>query len=165
MKIGSKWRKDPKAPWQRESKTRKPVFGICDQVTLKPACSVGYSIYISTEGWTETGRRRYLLYYTITETLISWSASLLFAHGINMLLMTWLSVWACKVPLHYFQPGLHISHHADDTLNSFCQWQTTISRRKQHDHAVLLTGVDICSYRNAPCDTLGKLLMQVRYSG
>ena len=57
----------------------------------------------------------------------------------------------------YFQPGLRISHHADDTLNSFCQWQATVSKRKQHDHAVLLTGVDICSFRNAPCDTLGKL--------
>ena len=56
-----------------------------------------------------------------------------------------------------FQPGLRISHHADDTLNSFCQWQATVSKRKQHDHAVLLTGVDICSFRNAPCDTLGKL--------
>ncbi|KAH3784823.1 hypothetical protein DPMN_162894 [Dreissena polymorpha] len=55
------------------------------------------------------------------------------------------------------EPGLYISNHADKTLNSFCQWQAGVhnGRRKLHDHAVLLTGKDICSYQNAPCDTLG----------
>ncbi|KAL5022410.1 hypothetical protein ScPMuIL_001565 [Solemya velum] len=55
------------------------------------------------------------------------------------------------------EPGLHISHHADVTLNSFCQWQATLGEvgTKHHDHAVLLTSLDICAYRNAPCDTLG----------
>ncbi|KAL3859811.1 hypothetical protein ACJMK2_010004, partial [Sinanodonta woodiana] len=54
------------------------------------------------------------------------------------------------------EPGLKITHHADRTLNSFCQWQATLhgGRRKSHDHAVLLTGIDICSYRDSPCDTL-----------
>ncbi|XP_053402734.1 A disintegrin and metalloproteinase with thrombospondin motifs 18-like [Mercenaria mercenaria] len=55
------------------------------------------------------------------------------------------------------EPGLRITHHADKTLNSFCQWQAGIhnGRQKLHDHAVLLTGKDICSYQDAPCDTLG----------
>ncbi|XP_061772178.1 A disintegrin and metalloproteinase with thrombospondin motifs 16 isoform X1 [Nerophis ophidion] len=55
------------------------------------------------------------------------------------------------------QDGLVISHHADHTLNSFCQWQSTLGGREgqRHDHAILLTGLDICSWKNEPCDTLG----------
>ncbi|ESO98336.1 hypothetical protein LOTGIDRAFT_213961 [Lottia gigantea] len=55
------------------------------------------------------------------------------------------------------EPGLHINNHADYTLNSFCQWQSTLSDStgRRHDHAILLTGLDICSYKNSPCDTLG----------
>ncbi|XP_062845344.1 A disintegrin and metalloproteinase with thrombospondin motifs 18 [Trichomycterus rosablanca] len=53
--------------------------------------------------------------------------------------------------------GLSISHHADQSLNSFCQWQSGLMGKngKRHDHAVLLTGLDICSWKNEPCDTLG----------
>ncbi|MGH0124666.1 UNVERIFIED_CONTAM: hypothetical protein FKN15_072281 [Acipenser sinensis] len=53
--------------------------------------------------------------------------------------------------------GLSISHHADLSLNSFCQWQSGLIGKngKRHDHAVLLTGLDICSWKNEPCDTLG----------
>ncbi|CAB1339559.1 unnamed protein product, partial [Coregonus sp. 'balchen'] len=50
--------------------------------------------------------------------------------------------------------GLSINHHADQSLNSFCQWQSGLIG-KRHDHAVLLTGLDICSWKNEPCDTLG----------
>uniref|UniRef100_W5KZF1 ADAM metallopeptidase with thrombospondin type 1 motif 16 n=1 Tax=Astyanax mexicanus TaxID=7994 RepID=W5KZF1_ASTMX len=59
--------------------------------------------------------------------------------------------------LHEDQDGLVISHHADHTLNSFCQWQSGLAGRKgrRHDHAILLTGLDICSWKNEPCDTLG----------
>lgn len=55
------------------------------------------------------------------------------------------------------QDGLVISHHADHTLNSFCHWQSTLGGRegRHHDHAILLTGLDICSWKNEPCDTLG----------
>nr|XP_044994896.1 A disintegrin and metalloproteinase with thrombospondin motifs 16 isoform X1 [Jaculus jaculus] len=55
------------------------------------------------------------------------------------------------------QPGLVISHHADHTLTSFCQWQSGLMGKDgtRHDHAVLLTGLDICSWKNEPCDTLG----------
>uniref|UniRef100_A0A3P9JVS4 ADAM metallopeptidase with thrombospondin type 1 motif 16 n=1 Tax=Oryzias latipes TaxID=8090 RepID=A0A3P9JVS4_ORYLA len=55
------------------------------------------------------------------------------------------------------QDGLMINHHADHTLNSFCQWQSTLGGRegRHHDHAILLTGLDICSWKNEPCDTLG----------
>ncbi|XP_040486121.1 A disintegrin and metalloproteinase with thrombospondin motifs 16 [Ursus maritimus] len=55
------------------------------------------------------------------------------------------------------QPGLVISHHADHTLSSFCQWQSGLMGRDgaRHDHAILLTGLDICSWKNEPCDTLG----------
>ncbi|TNN02330.1 hypothetical protein fugu_009817 [Takifugu bimaculatus] len=55
------------------------------------------------------------------------------------------------------QEGLVINHHADHTLNSFCHWQSTLRGRegRHHDHAILLTGLDICSWKNEPCDTLG----------
>ncbi|XP_040833253.1 A disintegrin and metalloproteinase with thrombospondin motifs 16 [Ochotona curzoniae] len=55
------------------------------------------------------------------------------------------------------QPGLVITHHADHTLSSFCQWQSGLMGKDgtRHDHAILLTGLDICSWKNAPCDTLG----------
>ncbi|XP_048223992.1 A disintegrin and metalloproteinase with thrombospondin motifs 16 [Perognathus longimembris pacificus] len=55
------------------------------------------------------------------------------------------------------QPGLVISHHADRTLSSFCQWQSGLMGKDgtRHDHAILLTGLDICSWKNEPCDTLG----------
>ncbi|KAG7262802.1 hypothetical protein CRUP_002472 [Coryphaenoides rupestris] len=55
------------------------------------------------------------------------------------------------------QDGLVINHHADHTLNSFCQWQSGLGGRggRRHDHAILLTGLDICSWKNEPCDTLG----------
>uniref|UniRef100_A0A452IU28 A disintegrin and metalloproteinase with thrombospondin motifs 18 n=1 Tax=Gopherus agassizii TaxID=38772 RepID=A0A452IU28_9SAUR len=53
--------------------------------------------------------------------------------------------------------GLMINHHADQSLNSFCQWQSALVGKngKRHDHAILLTGFDICSWKNEPCDTLG----------
>ncbi|KAH0619535.1 hypothetical protein JD844_000234, partial [Phrynosoma platyrhinos] len=53
--------------------------------------------------------------------------------------------------------GLVINHHADQSLNSFCQWQSALVGKngKHHDHAILLTGFDICSWKNEPCDTLG----------
>uniref|UniRef100_A0A8C9R511 ADAM metallopeptidase with thrombospondin type 1 motif 16 n=1 Tax=Scleropages formosus TaxID=113540 RepID=A0A8C9R511_SCLFO len=55
------------------------------------------------------------------------------------------------------QDGLAINHHADHTLNSFCQWQSGLggTEGRRHDHAILLTGLDICSWKNEPCDTLG----------
>ncbi|KAJ7311984.1 hypothetical protein JRQ81_006310 [Phrynocephalus forsythii] len=53
--------------------------------------------------------------------------------------------------------GLVINHHADQSLNSFCQWQSALVGKngQRHDHAILLTGFDICSWKNEPCDTLG----------
>ncbi|CAE1284085.1 ADAMTS18 [Acanthosepion pharaonis] len=55
------------------------------------------------------------------------------------------------------EPGLKIGHHADNILNSFCSWQSVLvgANGRQHDHAILLTGTDICSYKDEPCDTLG----------
>ncbi|XP_071822540.1 A disintegrin and metalloproteinase with thrombospondin motifs 18-like isoform X2 [Apostichopus japonicus] len=55
------------------------------------------------------------------------------------------------------QPGLEVVHHADRSLNSFCQWQSALTSPNgtRHDHAMLLTGKDICSWKNEPCDTLG----------
>ncbi|XP_075068934.1 A disintegrin and metalloproteinase with thrombospondin motifs 16 [Mixophyes fleayi] len=55
------------------------------------------------------------------------------------------------------QPGLVINHHADHTLSSFCQWQSGLMGKdgSRHDHAILLTGFDICSWKNEACDTLG----------
>ncbi|GFU39135.1 a disintegrin and metalloproteinase with thrombospondin motifs 18 [Nephila pilipes] len=55
------------------------------------------------------------------------------------------------------EPGLTLSHNAENSLSSFCQWQSTIhtAKGRQHDHAVLVTGLDICSWKDEPCDTLG----------
>ena len=50
-----------------------------------------------------------------------------------------------------------VDHQAGQSLKSFCEWQSAL-RGVHHDHAILLTGVDICSYQNAPCDTLGTLV-------
>lgn len=45
----------------------------------------------------------------------------------------------------------------DQSLNSFCQWQSALVGKngKHHDHAVLLMGFDIFSWKNELCDTLG----------
>lgn len=66
-------------------------------------------------------------------------------------------------PFH-FQLGLTINHHADQSLNSFCQWQSGLVGKggKRHDHAILLTGLDICSWKNEPCDTLGKTVHRLQ---
>ncbi|NXU96323.1 ATS7 metalloproteinase, partial [Cettia cetti] len=58
------------------------------------------------------------------------------------------------------QEDLKISHHADNTLKSFCKWQKSInvkgdSHPLHHDVAVLLTRKDICAAMNRPCETLG----------
>lgn len=62
-----------------------------------------------------------------------------------------------SLPMIYLQGGLMINHHADQSLNSFCQWQSALVGKngRRHDHAILLTGFDICSWKNEPCDTLG----------
>uniref|UniRef100_T1J287 Peptidase M12B domain-containing protein n=1 Tax=Strigamia maritima TaxID=126957 RepID=T1J287_STRMM len=55
------------------------------------------------------------------------------------------------------EPGLVLSNNAEKALHSFCQWQSALRdvHGSHHDHAVLLTGLDICSWKNEPCDTLG----------
>ncbi|KAM3939316.1 A disintegrin and metalloproteinase with thrombospondin motifs 12 [Leptodactylus fuscus] len=58
------------------------------------------------------------------------------------------------------EEGLKITHHADQTLASFCKWQKSINPKSDlhpahHDVAVLLTRKDICAGRNSPCETLG----------
>lgn len=62
-----------------------------------------------------------------------------------------------SVSVPSLQGGLLINHHADQSLNSFCQWQSALVGKngQRHDHAILLTGFDICSWKNEPCDTLG----------
>ncbi|XP_038048629.1 A disintegrin and metalloproteinase with thrombospondin motifs 6-like isoform X1 [Patiria miniata] len=64
------------------------------------------------------------------------------------------------------QKDLALGHHADMSLQSFCQWQRNlrspenISSEKdgniqKHDNAVLITRYDICMLRNQPCGTIG----------
>ncbi|KAK7912482.1 hypothetical protein WMY93_012693 [Mugilogobius chulae] len=55
---------------------------------------------------------------------------------------------------------LKITHHADQSLNSFCKWQKGLNMKGDdhplhHDVAVLLTRKDICASVNSPCETLG----------
>ncbi|XP_054858791.1 A disintegrin and metalloproteinase with thrombospondin motifs 7 isoform X2 [Eublepharis macularius] len=58
------------------------------------------------------------------------------------------------------EEDLKITHHADNTLRSFCKWQKAINVKGDthplhHDIAVLLTRKDICAAMNHPCETLG----------
>ncbi|KAM4749056.1 A disintegrin and metalloproteinase with thrombospondin motifs 7 [Rhinophrynus dorsalis] len=58
------------------------------------------------------------------------------------------------------EEDLKISHHADNTLRSFCKWQKNLNMKSEehplhHDVAVLLTRKDICAAMNRPCETLG----------
>ncbi|XP_055969885.1 A disintegrin and metalloproteinase with thrombospondin motifs 7 [Sorex fumeus] len=58
------------------------------------------------------------------------------------------------------EEDLKITHHADNTLWSFCKWQKMInpkgdSHPLHHDMAILLTRKDLCAARNQPCETLG----------
>nr|XP_019955083.1 PREDICTED: A disintegrin and metalloproteinase with thrombospondin motifs 7 [Paralichthys olivaceus] len=54
---------------------------------------------------------------------------------------------------------LKITHHADNSLNSFCKWQKKLNMKDEHplhhDVAVLITRKDICAAINMPCETLG----------
>ncbi|KAL3866276.1 hypothetical protein ACJMK2_043584 [Sinanodonta woodiana] len=55
---------------------------------------------------------------------------------------------------------LKITHHADNTLHSFCKFQKKINFKNEdhpnhHDVAVLITRKNICSRVNEPCSTLG----------
>ncbi|KAM6943559.1 A disintegrin and metalloproteinase with thrombospondin motifs 7 [Xenentodon cancila] len=58
------------------------------------------------------------------------------------------------------EDDLKITHHADNSLNSFCKWQKKLNMKGDehplhHDVAVLLTRKDICAASNMPCETLG----------
>nr|XP_020831650.1 LOW QUALITY PROTEIN: A disintegrin and metalloproteinase with thrombospondin motifs 7 [Phascolarctos cinereus] len=58
------------------------------------------------------------------------------------------------------EEDLKITHHADNTLRSFCKWQKSINMKgdthpMHHDVAVLLTRRDLCAAMNRPCETLG----------
>ncbi|CAG5859420.1 unnamed protein product [Menidia menidia] len=58
------------------------------------------------------------------------------------------------------EDDLKITHHADQSLSSFCKWQKKLNMKGDehplhHDVAVLLTRKDICAAVNMPCETLG----------
>ncbi|XP_066885550.1 A disintegrin and metalloproteinase with thrombospondin motifs 7 isoform X6 [Kogia breviceps] len=58
------------------------------------------------------------------------------------------------------EEDLKITHHADNTLRSFCKWQKSINMKRDthplhHDTAILLTRKDLCAAMNQPCETLG----------
>ncbi|XP_053451044.1 A disintegrin and metalloproteinase with thrombospondin motifs 7 [Nycticebus coucang] len=58
------------------------------------------------------------------------------------------------------EEDLKITHHADNTLRSFCKWQKSINMKGDahplhHDTAILLTRKDLCAAMNQPCETLG----------
>ncbi|XP_032955861.1 A disintegrin and metalloproteinase with thrombospondin motifs 7 [Rhinolophus ferrumequinum] len=58
------------------------------------------------------------------------------------------------------EDDLKITHHADNTLRSFCKWQKSVNMKGDshplhHDTAILLTRKDLCSSMNQPCETLG----------
>ncbi|XP_053079409.1 A disintegrin and metalloproteinase with thrombospondin motifs 7 isoform X1 [Acinonyx jubatus] len=58
------------------------------------------------------------------------------------------------------EEDLKVTHHADNTLRSFCKWQKSINMKGDahplhHDTAILLTRKDLCAAMNRPCETLG----------
>ncbi|XP_061450757.1 A disintegrin and metalloproteinase with thrombospondin motifs 7 isoform X2 [Rhineura floridana] len=58
------------------------------------------------------------------------------------------------------EEDLKITHHADNTLKSFCKWQKSVNVKGDahplhHDVAILLTRKDLCAAMNRPCETLG----------
>uniref|UniRef100_A0A674MQ18 ADAM metallopeptidase with thrombospondin type 1 motif 7 n=1 Tax=Takifugu rubripes TaxID=31033 RepID=A0A674MQ18_TAKRU len=58
------------------------------------------------------------------------------------------------------EDDLKITHHADNSLHSFCKWQKKLNMKGDdhplhHDVSVLLTRKDICAAINMPCETLG----------
>ncbi|XP_015335838.1 A disintegrin and metalloproteinase with thrombospondin motifs 7 [Marmota marmota marmota] len=58
------------------------------------------------------------------------------------------------------EEDLKITHHADNTLRSFCKWQKSLNMKGDshplhHDTAILLTRKDLCAAMNHPCETLG----------
>ncbi|KAL4837377.1 hypothetical protein H8958_021593 [Nasalis larvatus] len=58
------------------------------------------------------------------------------------------------------EEDLKTTHHADNTLKSFCKWQKSINMKRDahplyHDTAILLTRKDLCAAMNRPCETLG----------
>uniref|UniRef100_A0A8C3ARR5 ADAM metallopeptidase with thrombospondin type 1 motif 7 n=1 Tax=Cyclopterus lumpus TaxID=8103 RepID=A0A8C3ARR5_CYCLU len=64
------------------------------------------------------------------------------------------------VLLEQDEDDLKITHHADNSLHSFCKWQKKLNMKGEehplhHDVAVLLTRKDICAAVNMPCETLG----------
>ena len=65
-------------------------------------------------------------------------------------LLTLFICWFCLL-----QIGLVVNEKADETLHNFCHWQSNL-QGLHHDHAILLTGVDICSFNGQYCDTLGE---------
>ena len=67
-----------------------------------------------------------------------------------------IKTWIFHIILSTWQTGLEIGHRADETLNNFCEWQAALKNEIHHDHAILMTGIDICVDKNGPCDTIGK---------
>lgn len=55
----------------------------------------------------------------------------------------------------FLQSGLDIGPLARNTLDSFCHWQSNLKDEVHHDHAVLMTRLDLCIDKNE-CDTIGK---------
>ncbi|ELU06437.1 hypothetical protein CAPTEDRAFT_141382, partial [Capitella teleta] len=57
------------------------------------------------------------------------------------------------------QAKMSITHHADNTLQSFCRWQATKRSKDlpQYDNSLLITRLDICSFKDEPCGTLGEV--------
>ncbi|KAK2087931.1 A disintegrin and metalloproteinase with thrombospondin motifs 7 [Saguinus oedipus] len=58
------------------------------------------------------------------------------------------------------EEDLKITHHADNTLKSFCKWQKSINMKGDahplyHDTTILLTRKDLCAAMDQSCETLG----------
>ena len=74
--------------------TKKPVFRVCDQVRLKPACSARDKLVLKISRLPSTGivlpRKRKTKVLNRLRGCVGWSASLLFVYGINRFYKAWL---------------------------------------------------------------------------
>ena len=105
--------------------TRKPVFGVCDQVSLKAACSASetswrleiYDIETQDIILSSQRTRKALI---ILRGCAGWSAPLLFAFGKTGFTVTWLKCdgWTDSAVFHLFQ--WFYQDHCDGSVQWSC---------------------------------------------
>ncbi|XP_051756446.1 A disintegrin and metalloproteinase with thrombospondin motifs 7 isoform X3 [Ctenopharyngodon idella] len=170
---------------QSERQLVQPLFG---EHTANATCGVrgeAEKVERQRERWERRQRRRRIRQRSIStekwvETLVVADSKMVEYHGRKGVVSYVLSVMNIVaglfrdasignainiavvrlILLEKDEEDLKITHHADNSLNSFCKWQKGINMKDDdhpvhHDVAVLITRKDICAAINKPCETLG----------